>query len=313
MSAVIDFLGIGLIGPFIAMITYPDRLLNRYAWIKNLVGDYTHNEILIGIGVGLICIFITKGIAYYFVQRRLLRLTYDCRTELVSQLLNIYQRMPYHLHLSRNSAQLIVNINTHTGLFVDGVVLQILRSSVEAFVLIALFILLAWTNIWAMLIITIYFTTIICVWDRMHKRRLVEYGSIISRSEAGIITSINHAIGALKEVRLLGRESYFQAEVVKNAKQMAVAGTKSRVLQGLQRYVFEVSLVAFVVGTIFVTMATKGGDVASALVFLGIFGVAAIRILPSISQIAFSFSAVRSYLYAVDMLYKDLSELNEYA
>jgi ABC-type multidrug transport system fused ATPase/permease subunit len=56
----------------------------------------------------------------------------------------------------------------------------------------------------------------------------------------------------------------------------------------------------------------RGEDPATTFAFLGVLGVAAIRILPSINQIAFSFTAVRSTLYAVDTLYEDLCRLDEY-
>lgn len=313
ISSVIDFIGIGLIGPFLAIAISPDKLLNRYAWVNNIVGGFTQNELLIGLGLSLIGAFILKCIAFYCVQKRMLKFVFNCRTELVSKLLDVYQRMPYHMHLSRNSAHLIMNINKHTATFAESIVLQILRSSVEVFVLLSLFILLAWMNIWAMLIITVYFAAIIFIWDKVYKKRLFEYGKILATAEASIISGVNHAIGALKEVRLLGQETYFHSEVVKDAEKIAVAGTKSRILQGIQRYIFEVSLVIFIVGMVFVSVMSKGQQAASALVFLGVFGVAAIRILPSITQIAFSFSTVRSYLYSIDLLYNDLGRIGEYS
>jgi ATP-binding cassette, subfamily B, bacterial PglK len=312
MSSVIDLLGIGLVAPFIAILTNPERWLGKYIWLKKMLESFTQNEIVIGLGLSLVGVFFIKCIAYFFVQKQMLKFVYDCRTDLVSRLLDVYQRMPYHLHLSRNSAHLIVNINTHTSTFADSIILQVLRGCVEAFVLVSLFILLAWMNIQAIIIIIVYFVTIIFIWNKLFKKRLFEYGRIRSTAEAAIITGVNHAIGALKEIRLLGRESYFHSEVVKNANELAVAGTKSRILQGIQRYIFEVSLVMFIVGTVFMAMATKGGDPASAFVFLGVFGVASIRILPSITQIGFSFTIVRNNLYAVDELYDDSCKIYEY-
>ncbi|MDD5430601.1 MAG: ABC transporter ATP-binding protein [Candidatus Omnitrophica bacterium] len=236
-----------------------------------------------------------------------MKFVYDCRTKLVSRLLDVYQYMPYHMHLSRNSAHLIANINIHSTTFADAIVLQILRSGVEVFVLFGLFILLALMNIRVMIVMTVYFSTVLFAWDRIYKKRLIEYGRVISLSEAGIISGVNHAVGALKEVRLLGREGYFHSQVVKNADNIAFAGSRSRVLQGVQRYIFETSLVVFIVGTVFMAMITNSENPASVFSFLGVFGVAAIRILPAITQIAFSFSTVRNNLYSIGLLYGDLS------
>jgi len=312
LSSAVDFLGIGLVGPFIAVVVSPGYLIERFHWTKNIFGRWDNNTVIIWLGLFLVCVFIVKGVMYFVLQKRLLRFVFNCRQELISRLLAVYQYMPYHLHLSRNSAHLIANINLHTVTFADSIVLQILRGSVEAFVLIGLLFLLAWMNTWGMIIMTVYFTVVLLVWDRVYKKKLIESGRIVSVSEAGIISGVNHAIGALKEVRLLGRERYFHAQVTKNAQRIASAGTYSRLLQGGQRYIFEVSLVIFIVGTIFITILVNKGNPASVFAFLGVFGVAAIRILPAITQIAFSFSTVRNNLYSVDLLYKDLFGMEKY-
>ena len=306
ISSVIEFMGIGLIGPFIGMITYPDKIISRYPWIGKMIGNIPHQNVILGLGGLLILAFAMKGVAYYVIQKQMIRFSFKCRTDLVSRLLNTYQRMPYHQLLQKNSSTFIVNLNTHASLFSDAVLMQIMRSSVEIFVLIGLFALLAYINFWAVIIPGIYFAVVLSVWDFFVKRRLFRYGRILSKAEAGVIAKVNHAIGALKEIRLLGREQYFHDEVIQNAEAIAYAGTKSRVLQGLQRYIFETSLVLLVVIAICWIIKT-GGEPALAFATLGVFGVAAIRILPSISQIGFGFSVVRSHVYAVDSLYRDLN------
>ena len=306
ISSVIEFVGIGLIGPFIGMITYPEKIINRYPWIGKVIGNIPHLEVILTLGGLLVLAFAMKGVAYYVVQKQMIRFSFECRTDLISRLLNTYQRMPYHQLLQRNSSAFIVNLNTHTNLFSDAVLMQIMRCSVEVFVLIGLFALLAYINFWAVLIPGIYFAVVLTAWDFFLKRRLFRYGRILSKAEIGVIAKVNHAIGALKEIRLLGREKYFHDEVIQNVEAIAYAGTNSRVLQGIQRYLFETSLVLLVVIAI-CAIITTGGEPASTFATLGVFGVAAIRILPSISQIGFAFTVVRSHLYAVDSLYRDLN------
>ena len=306
ISSGIEFLGIGLIGPFIGMITYPAKIISRYPWIGKMIGNIPHQKVILTLGGLLVLAFAMKGVAFYVVQKQMIRFAYECRTDLVSRLLSTYQRMPYHLLLQRNSSAFIVNLNTHTNLFSDAVLMQIMRGSVEIFVLIGLFGLLAYINFWAVVIPGVYFGVVLTAWDFFLKRRLFSYGRTLSKAEAGVIAKVNHAIGALKEIRLLGCEKHFHDEVIQNAEAIAYAGTNSRVLQGIQRYIFETSLVLLVVIAICGIIKT-GGEPALAFATLGVFGVAATRILPSISQIGFAFSVVRSHLYAVDSLYRDLN------
>lgn len=310
LSSGIEFLGIGLIGPFIAMIMYPEKIVARYPWIEGLFGGIGTDTIILILGALLVGAFALKGVAYYVVQRNMIRFSYRCRTDLVSRLLSNYQHMPYHMLMQRNSSTFIVNLSTHANLFSDAVLIQIMRGSVELFVLIGLFGLLAYINFWAVIIPGIYFSIVLAGWDRILKRRFIRYGRILSQAEAGVISTVNHAVGALKEIRLLGSERFFHRAVIRHAEAIAHAGTHSRVLQGLQRYIFETSLVLLVVLAIYVIMQS-GREPASAFAMLGVFGVAAIRLLPSISQIGFSFSTVRSHLYAVESLYNDLQILSQ--
>jgi len=309
-SSMIDFCGIGLVGPFIGMITYPQEILDKYPVVGSIFRNFSHEEMVVTLGLMLIVAFAMKGVAFYVVQKLMIGFSFKCRIAVISRLLSSYQQLPYHLLSQKNSSTMIVNLNTHSTLFSDAILIQIMRGSVEIFVLIALLLLLAWVSIWSVIIPGIYFIIIMTGWDRFIKNRLYQYGQRSSKAESGLIGSVNHAIGALKEIRLLNREGYFHDASVAFARENAEANTRSRVLQGLQRYLFETSIVVLVVGAI-IFLISRGGDPVTAFAMLGVFGVASIRLLPSVSQIGFAFMTVRNYLYAVEALYTDLHRFED--
>ncbi len=309
-SSMIDFCGIGLVGPFIGMITYPQEILDKYPVLNSIFGNFSHEEMVLTLGILLIFAFAMKGVAFYVVQKLMIGFSYKCRIAVISKLLKSYQQMPYHLLTQKNSSSMIVNLNTHSTLFSDAILIQIMRGSVEIFVLIALLLLLSWVSIWSVIIPGIYFILIMTGWDRFIKNKLYQFGKRSSKAESGMIGSVNHAIGALKEIRLLNREAYFHDAAVDFARENAHANTHSRVLQGLQRYLFETSIVVLVVGAI-IYLISRGGDPVTAFAMLGVFGVASIRLLPSVSQIGFAFMTVRNYMYAVEALYTDLQRFEE--
>ena len=59
---------------------------------KEIFGIVGNKEIISFVGICLVLIFCTKGFIAYFVQRKILSLGYEIRTNIVEKLINSYQK-----------------------------------------------------------------------------------------------------------------------------------------------------------------------------------------------------------------------------
>jgi ABC-type bacteriocin/lantibiotic exporter with double-glycine peptidase domain len=104
---------------------------------------------------------------------------------------------------------------------------------------------------------------------------------------------------------VLNIENYFYNSVVNNASKYANAAVNSSVIQSIPKVLLELILVVFIVLLVYFSILS-GNKTDDLLPILGMFGVAAIRLAPSASQIINSVSNIRFGGHTVDTIYKDL-------
>jgi len=308
----IDILGIGLIGPFIALLDHDGVIVDDYPFLSQIIGGATNQEVVVLVGCLLIVIFVSKGFISFAVQRKILSLGYEIRTNLINRLIKAYQCMSYENVVKRDISSLIVNTNTHVGLFVDSVIVPILRMLIELAVVMGIVILMALTNPIAMIGIAIILSLLLFIYFKFIKKRLYVYGRIMSEKEAEIINGINHVAGAFREIRLLSVEKYFRNDIRDNVVTFGEAGVITRSLHLVSRYLVEATMVTFIV-LIVVFMLSQSKSSSEIFSTLGVFAVAAIRLVPSVSQIGLGVANIRTGSFALHELYKELSEVEEKA
>ena len=307
----LDLLGIGLIGPFVAVVTAPETLSDSSAWrtFSSLlpIGD-TYNPLVV-LGIIIVLIFYAKSYAAYWVQRRIVKFSYSRQSELISILMAAYQEMPYEYYIQRNSSSLIQTILRHTEVYTAQTLIASLRLMSDIVVLVMILVFLAVIDIMAMLSMGCLLAVVAVLYDKAVKHRISRAGKEMADAQREIIKGVTQGIGGLKEIRLLHKEAYFRSKVTENASTYAKVGGTYRALTLLPRYCIEATMITFVVGLTTVAILTKGetGDV---LPTLGVFFMAAIRLMPAGNMIVASINDVRYSKYAVDELYHDLAEVS---
>tara|TARA_Y100001958_G_C21199513_1_gene526381 strand:+ start:557 stop:967 length:411 start_codon:yes stop_codon:yes gene_type:complete len=105
-SSMLDVAGLGLIGPYIALVVSPESM------IQGLVGQFLQwvglslntKDLLIAIGIGLMGIFLLKAITGIFITKVILQFSWNQQTKLRNYLMQSYMNLPYTDYLQRNSS-----------------------------------------------------------------------------------------------------------------------------------------------------------------------------------------------------------------
>jgi ABC-type multidrug transport system fused ATPase/permease subunit len=224
------------------------------------------------------------------------------------RLLNTYLSLPYTFHLKTNSAHLLNTISSETDKFIYSISIPILNSLANSFVLSVLLVLLATTDLLAT--VTILGLLLLAVVPFHHFRhRVTRWGKEGLEANTETLRVVNHAIGGLKETKVIGCESFFESHLQAQTNKYATAASRFHSFQLLPRIVIETLLITFVVG--FVSLSLIVVQRAESLVsVLGIFAIASIRIVPSASQLIHSMSLLRNNKPTLDRIYLDLKELD---
>ena len=104
----LDLLGIGLIGPYVALVIDDSVLDGQLGDIVYILGIDSSKEVVLKFfGWSLVCIFTIKTIAAIWMNRTIIMFGQEQQVFLRHTLMEAYQTLPYTDYLERNSSEYI--------------------------------------------------------------------------------------------------------------------------------------------------------------------------------------------------------------
>ncbi|MGG6293723.1 ABC transporter ATP-binding protein [Leptolyngbya sp. AN02str] len=307
--SVLDAVGIGLVGPFIGLAVNPG-MVQKNALLSRLY-DYSgldnSNQFIAALGLFIIIVFFFKSFLYYQIQNYVYKFCFTQQVKLRLRLLRTYLALPYTFHLKTNSAHLIQTIIKESEQFTYSIAIPLLNSVANMFVLLVLILLLARTDLFTTVSI-LGLLLVAFVPFHYFRHKLVAWGKAGVDANTEMLRIVNHAVGGLKETRVIGCESYFEKQLSTQVNNFAKVATNFHVFQLLPRIVLESLLIMFVVGLVSISLFYEQRS-QNLISVLGIFAIASIRLLPSASQFMSNLGVLRNFKSTLDKIYYDLKEI----
>ena len=308
----LEVFGIGIIGPFIGLASNPE-LIERTIWLKTIflrsgIGD--KSQFIALMGLGIILIFVLKSFFSWRVQTSVFHFAYKQKGELTTKLMQAYLAAPYTFHLSKNSSHIIHNIITETKQFANAVLIPLLTSISNCFILLSLIILLTATNLATIVVILGTIIPLFILFNSF-KTKISLWGKEASKAEQATIRIINHGIGGIKETKVIGCEPYFEDEIAVEAKKYLDATSKFYAYKLSPRIMIETLLVIFLIGFVSVFLIINN-NIQELTATLSVFALASIRLIPAFTNITNGIGTLKNSSFAVNKLYLDLKEIETF-
>jgi len=306
--SIFDLLGIGLVAPYIALISSPEIFTQSavYDLLISIGLSSDTNDLLISIGIVLVLVFFMKVIGVLLINWKILRFCNKQGVRLRLLLMKKYQDLPYIEHTQANSADYIYKIQSLVTQFSDAILLSILRLISDGLIVIVIVIFLALYNIFALSLLVVLIGTVVFAYDRIFRHRAVNYGRLINENSTRMVQGVSEAVSGLKEIRILGKENYFNEIVDDSSRSYADANAKSMMIPLAPRYFLEFILILFIVVLVLVSLKS-GQGVESMIPTIGMFGVASLRLAPSVNQMISGVMLIRKGRHAVSQICFDLN------
>jgi ATP-binding cassette, subfamily B, bacterial PglK len=313
VSSGFEMLGVGLMGPFAAMVT-DSKFIKNTRWLAAVYDKFSFDstqQFILFFGIFTIIAFYFKATLGFISQKAIAEFAHSLKGDLSSKLMKSYLSAPYTLHLTRNSADLVQSVVTFTDRFCIGLVLSLLTAVSNGVVIIALVGLLVSTNAAASVGIGMVLLVALAVLNPL-KERLARWGKNGFDASAEMIRVLNHGLGGLKETRIIGCEPYFEAQMTqaanKYAKNMGLADSYAN----LPRYVVEAVIISFLIIFAFLFVTFNQGNTQNLTSIFGIFAIASIRLLPATGNTIGCISVIRYNIHSLDSLYSELKEAEQH-
>lgn len=302
-----EVIGLSLIIPYISLIINPDGLSDSYLYdliIENIDNKSTEN-ILILFGLILVLIFFIKTVLSITINHKILSFANKKGANLRKNLLSCYQKMDYQNYLQRNSSEYIYSIQVLATQFSQNTMIAVLKFMSEGLLVLTILVFLALTNIVALITIFLLISTFIYFYDFLFGKRMKRNGSEINQYQIKTITGVNEAITGFKEIRVLGKEDYFNENVAKTAINYAKSYTSFLVLTSSSRYILELILIIFIVMMVLLSIYSDE-DLLMLVPTLTVFGVASLRLMPAANIFSEGLSQLRFGYNSTNIIYNDL-------
>jgi ATP-binding cassette, subfamily B, bacterial PglK len=299
-----------MIGPFISLATSPDAVSTN-SWLHFISQRLNLNstqQIIWFVGTLVILLFYLKAFLNFRANRYIFQYGFGKQGELASRLMHSYLSAPYSFLLGKNSAVIIQNIINESDRFANSLMMPLLSMFANLVITIALVCLLVITNKTATITIAGILVVATLLYLRM-KDKYSHWGKEISESRTEMIRTINHGLGGFKETRIIGCESFFENQLDKQVKRYGESMSLSLNFSTLPRFTIEAFLVTFLIIFTFIFISSNHEKPQNLSSVLGVFALASIRLLPSISHLVSGFNNIKFNAHSLDKLYFDLKEL----
>jgi ATP-binding cassette subfamily C protein len=310
LAAALETIGVGLIMPFIAVVTDPGIVERNelLGGLRDLLGGSDHRTFLIQCGVLLLLYYVAKNAFLAVLTYGQYRFVYGKMLRLARRLLAAYLTAPYAFHLRKNSAELQRNVNTDLPTAFNWVVAQAFVLVSDILIITVMSALLVAISPVASLAALGVLGGLSFAYVKVVRSRTQDFGRREQRSFGQMVKWVSQGLGALKETRVRGVERFF---VERYDEECAEYTRARRVLQTANeapRLLLETVAVSGVVLVMIVIIA-QGGETSTMVPMVALFGAAAFRLLPALTRIIRSLHLIRHYSPAFETVYADLELL----
>ncbi len=307
IGMILETLSVGLIVPIIVVLAEND-IANKYQKLIPLLdflGDPSPNKLVTISMVALIIVYIIKNIFLAFLAWYQTRFIHVVGAKLSTLLFKVYLHQPYTFHLQRNSAQLIRNVLSEVGVFMSGLTSVMLLVS-ELLVIFSLSTMLILIEPVSATIVILVVGVTGFLFHQFTRVQIKKWGVSRQYHEGMKIQHLQQGLGGVKDVKLLGREANFLARYATHNYESARVRQMMQVLKQLPRLWLEILAVTGLASLV-LSMLYQGRDMDSILPILGLFGVAAFRLMPSANRIIGAIQAIRFDLPGINVLFEELN------
>ena len=313
IGSFLELMGVMVFMPFVEIIA--DQSTIEKTWYLRTAYEFfgfsSHRSFMVAFSGGIIAVYLIKNIYLVLEKSYIFKFSYNTQMKLSIRLLGTYMKEPYTFHLNNNIATLQRSLQEDTSRFMQVVMysLELVAELAVCGVMVIYLMVVSKSMTIIVLGLLVVFVGLFLLTTRKDSRKL---GLDNQRYQGKLFQWMNQALGGIKEIKILGRESYFtdayQGYYKKYAKGLWIA----RTISILPKYTVETVAMTGMLLAIIVKLLFGEADMIYYISQLAAFAVAAMRLMPSVGRINEHATNMVFALPSVELIYRDLKTVEEY-
>ena len=308
VGTLLDVLSLSLFLPLISALSGDGQGIH-FPVVSNLVRTSGDAATVARIFSLLVAVFVAKGAftAWSIWYQRGFASTVERRMS--SDLFTRYVNRPYQFHLDNNSSMLMRNVGMASQ-FVTFSVDSILVLATDGAVLIATVVMLAVIEPLGTSAVVVSTLSVAAFFYLSTRSRVSKWGASRLDLDASRIQYLQEGFGAIKEIKVLHRESQFIKRFDDTIQSWTHINRGYTTLTSLPRIWLEL-ITLLGMTTLVGVQLLQGKTVSETLPVLGVFAAGSFRVMPSVNRIVFAVQNLKFSRPALELLHADLKSVHE--
>ena len=311
VGALLELVGVSFITQLVTLISNPEKIhsneIMQYCYdFFNMTSD---RQFFLFVVIALIFVYLIKNLYLLWINYVQYTFVFNNQLRLSGRLIDCYLKKPYTYHLDNNSAEMVRNVMLDSERFFQMLLSIFLTlSDILVSALLCVFLLIVDP------VITTSVVAILAVFTGLYlilfKGKAKKYGKTNQIYDGKMHQSINQALGAVKDIKILHREKYFADSFLAYGKKKMTAVRNNNVLGQFPKYLIETVCIGTVL-LVLVFKIYKGEDLNTMIPQLAAFAIAAFKLLPSVSKINNYANLIVFLKPSVDLIYRDIKDTED--
>ena len=303
VATILEVFSIGIIYPYINIILDYNDFTNKYSSYFNF-NKFSKEQIVITISIIILTSFIVKTALSIYIKKKIFNFSHKVASDLRIKLLNSFQSLPYLRYLNKNSAEYIYSINDLSQSF-QGNIKSLLYILSEIIIVIAIAIILGLNNLTLLVLSLVLFGFFGLSYDFVFGKKLLKYGKEDVYHGSSLIKTILEAVNGFKIIKIYNLKKFFLKKLIFHQTNFVKIRINLEIIKIIPKYIIELIIIFIIVFSCLYFLIMLKYETTEYLSILGLFGIASIRLMPSLNLILSQFANLKKTRHATSLLYND--------
>ena len=261
--------------------------------------------------IALLCflfLLIVKNLYLFFLAKYQIKFVNKALKNLRLKIFDNYLNQSVIFISKKNSSAFLQNIINYCNVYTTYFLLPLLNLTLEILVLFFTICILLYFNFMVTLFCSLLLLIFGAIILAFNKNSIIKYGGISNSQSVLFIKNIQQTFSAIKDIKILGKESFFRKRVETNINLLNNSSYKAGVIGTYPKYLLETVVVSILILFIIYNLDPEYNREIISPFFL-LFGAATFRLLPSISKILTLVNRIRFSISTVKSLLNEIKKL----
>lgn len=306
--SIIDILSLAIIFPYLKIVTNPGKIyeinfVNNFELIKNL----QINNIIILLSVFLILVFFIKAIVNYLVNLYIISFSQKIELNLRNKLLQSLYNTNFIDFKLKNTSEYLYKINNLVSIFSNIVLANSLKIFCDIIIclVISITLLVMTEKFFLILLIALFLYALI--FNLWFGPKLKQNGEELNSNQKKLLKVYGEILVGFKSLEFIEGRIFLKERFQAVAKKIMSNKIFHLIIPLVPRFFSEFLLIVFFIGLV-IFFVNKENNIMSMIPIFGVFGLAAIRLIPILNSMSYGVSKFNDSINTVDILFNELSK-----